>query len=605
MGSALDKGVASRVKKKRGGMGTLLVPHTSSLSPSSQLRAGSRLRGSDKLWVYLRWLAVITWCVLLRASEHPVLQPGADLLCLAGLSYCGLLHALAHRGQPISHRITTVTDALLITSLCGVSGGLQSNAYPYFYGLALATAIRFGLKEGLSAALVSTLLSAGLYFWGSPGEFWTTELSLPTLYLFLIAAISGLLSYEAKHRPSLPSQAQSKTDQLLTFNRALTSLDLDSLLQQLADEIVRLVPCRGAGVVLFDLQQKRVDRVAGTGQFIIPPPPELHTSLAHGILRNVLEQGLLVFDSPHLIRTRLQSSPQMQEWARHSLVLVRLQAQSPLGCLVLSDKKSGQGFDIDDTQLLILAAAQAAISIEKAWKFENVRDAATEQRGLLNAIINAQEQERKRVVEEWHDRLGAKVFQVLRNFRACQDLVGQRVPEGKERFEQLAAELDAMAATVRNFTNELHPSVLYDFGFAEALREYIAGLREQEPFTLTLQADNATSQLPNEANLTLFRITQEALRNIRQHAQAKNVQIAFVQEQSGVSLMIKDDGQGFNPTEPLHGQYGLLYMRERAEACGGEFHVRSARGQGTEIRVEFPTVEKGSEANPPRPSPGG
>lgn len=561
------------------------------------------MRGSDKLWVYLRWLAVVTWCVLLHTSTLLVLQPDVDLLCVVALSYCGLLHALAHRGRSLSHRVTVVTDAVLIAFLCGVSGGLHSSAYPYFYGLALATAIRFGLREGLGAAIIGTLLSVGLYFWEPRGGTWLEALPLPTLYLFLIATISGLLSYEQKHRSPLLPQAQTRAEQLLTLNRALTSLDLDPLLQQLVDEMVRLVPCRGAGVILLDRQQKRVDRVAGTGQFTVPPAPELNISLTNGVLRNVLEQGLLVLDSSHMIRTRFQSSPQMQEWARHNMALVRLQIQSPIGCLVWSDKKGAQGFDAADIQLLTSAATQAAIAIEKAWQFENARNAEAEQHGLLNAIITAQEQERKRVVDEWHDRLGTKVFQVLRDFRACQELVGQRVPEGKERFEQLAVELDTMAAMVRNFTNELHPSVLDDFGFVEALREYIAGLREQEPFSVTLQADNVASHLPSEANLTLFRITQEALRNIRQHAQAKNVQIAFVQEQSGVSLMIKDDGQGFNPTEPLHGQYGLLYMRERAEACGAEFHVRSIRGQGTEIRVDFPTVRNPSEANPPRPSP--
>jgi len=130
--------------------------------------------------------------------------------------------------------------------------------------------------------------------------------------------------------------------------------------------------------------------------------------------------------------------------------------------------------------------------------------------------------------------------------------------------------------------------VLDDFGFVAALREYVAGLREQEPFHVTVQAEEVDHQLPSEAHLTLFRITQEALRNIRQHAQARNVQIAFVQEHSGVSLMIKDDGRGFNPEQPAQGHFGLLYMRERAESCGGTFRVVSAHGQGTEVRVNFP-----------------
>ena len=233
-----------------------------------------------------------------------------------------------------------------------------------------------------------------------------------------------------------------------------------------------------------------------------------------------------------------------------------------------------------------------------------MRTTEADHQGLLRALITTclQEEERKQVVNEWHARLGEKLFQVIRDFRACQELITQRVPEGKERMDRLAGELDAMAALVRHFTNEIHPSVLDDFGFVEALREYVATLRNQEPFAVTLQADDNTTQLPNEAGFTLFRITQEAMRNIRQHAQARNVQIAFVHEQSGVSLMIKDDGQGFNLTHSQQGHYGLLYMRERAEACGGEFHVHSICGQGTEIRVEFPTPLSLDETTPIRSS---
>ncbi len=176
----------------------------------------------------------------------------------------------------------------------------------------------------------------------------------------------------------------------------------------------------------------------------------------------------------------------------------------------------------------------------------------------------------------------------------------QRVPEGRERFERLAADIDTVGALVRGFANELHPSVLDDFGFVAALREYIASFDEQEPFHVTVQAEAADHQLPSETHLTLFRITQEALCNIRQHAQARNVQIAFVQEHAGVSLMIKDDGRGFNPEQPLQGHFGLLYMRERAEACGGTFRVVSARGQGTEVRVNFPSGDSPPPRSPQR-----
>jgi signal transduction histidine kinase len=141
--------------------------------------------------------------------------------------------------------------------------------------------------------------------------------------------------------------------------------------------------------------------------------------------------------------------------------------------------------------------------------------------------------------------------------------------------------------------------MLYDFGLAAAIREYIAdavaGFATEEPLQVTVQADDVDHQLPSDAKLIIFRITQEAIRNIRRHAEAKNVHIAFFQEHSGVSLMIKDDGKGFNPNQPQPGHFGLQYMRERAESCGGTFQVVSAQGQGTEVRVNFPGVHKSDQ----------
>ena len=83
------------------------------------------------------------------------------------------------------------------------------------------------------------------------------------------------------------------------------------------------------------------------------------------------------------------------------------------------------------------------------------------------------------------------------------------------------------------------------------------------------------------------------------------MQIALTFEQQGVSLMIKDDGQGFQPEQPLPGHYGLLYMRERAVSCGGRFSVQSQHGRGTEVRVELPIAEDSAPASdasfPPAP----
>jgi signal transduction histidine kinase len=281
-------------------------------------------------------------------------------------------------------------------------------------------------------------------------------------------------------------------------------------------------------------------------------------------------------------------------FAHHNLFVGCIRRHQHLAFLLLADRIGTEGFRPRDMQTFTAVMEAAAVAIENARLFDDVQVAEKKHRDLLHGIINAQEQESKLVAAEWQDRISKKLFTVLQGLRGFQSLILQRAPENGERFQQLTAEIDEIASLVRGLTNELHPSVLDDFGVAAAIREYVSDARtnpeERELLQVTVQTDEIDKQLPNEAKLLLFRITQEALRNIRKHADAKNVQIAFVQEHAGVSLMIKDDGKGFNPSQPRPGHFGLQYMRERAEACGGTFRVVSSQGEGTEVHINLPAI---------------
>lgn len=437
-----------------------------------------------------------------------------------------------------------------------------------------------------------TLLAAALFFSVSDPRIPATALSLGTLFgLLLGLTIGGVLLGREQHRTRHAQAERDMTYGVVAIQQALFTLDMDRLLHQLADAVIQAVPCRGVGVLLFAPQSREVERVAVAGQIPTTRLDDFCRTLATAQpLTTALERGPAVLNSLQDIRRQFPAL-HLKEVVHKNLLIVPVQRRQLAGLLVVADTQHGTQFSAREVRLLTTAGAQAAVAIEHARTFAGVQATAAQRQELLRALMAAHERERKRVAAEWHERFGEKLFQVLRDFRACHELIVQRVPEGKERFEKLAGEVDAMAALVRSFTNELHPPVLDDFGFVAALREYVARLREQERFRVTVHADDVNSPLPTEANLGLFRILQEAVLNIRKHARANNVQIAFTQEHSGVSLMIKDDGQGFNPDRLPQG-YGLLYMRERAEACGGTLRVVSARGQGTEVRVDLPRGEK-------------
>jgi signal transduction histidine kinase len=442
--------------------------------------------------------------------------------------------------------------------------------------------------------------------WGVPfflaGFFAWLGFDAPWIDLVTRWTLVGVVAYLGQQfrssplpTPQFTSVAAEEKDQLdgrlLTAQQSLSSLHLPVLLQQLVDAVLKLIPCRGAVLILLDRNQEKPEYVMASGQ----APPAIGHDLAALLPRDlffeVLERKTVLLNTPQELHRRL-SGLYTREFARQSLFVGSLRHQQHLAFLLLADRVGRAGFLARDEQAFAALREAAKIAIANARRFEEVQEAEKRHRELLHGLMQAQEQESKLVAQEWHDRISKKLFEVLQGLRSFQTVIARSAPENSAQFQQLTAEIDNIAALVRGLANELHPSVLEDFGVAAAIREYVtdtvAGV-EEEPLQVTVQTDDIDQQLPKEAKLVLYRITQEALRNVKKHAGAKNVQIAFVQEHTGVSLMIKDDGRGFNPEQPYPGHFGLQYMRERAEAYGGTFQVVSAQGRGTEVCVRFPT----------------
>ena len=131
--------------------------------------------------------------------------------------------------------MTLFTDPLLVALLCSVSGALQSDAFPYFYGVTLAAAIRFGFREGILVAGISALSTVGLFL-GLPSSAGSLSEPLSSIsYLALIAGLSSLLTREGQQQPQPTVSTTNASDRLLVLSQSLASLDVDTILQQLGD----------------------------------------------------------------------------------------------------------------------------------------------------------------------------------------------------------------------------------------------------------------------------------------------------------------------------------------------------------------------------------
>jgi two-component system sensor histidine kinase UhpB len=149
-----------------------------------------------------------------------------------------------------------------------------------------------------------------------------------------------------------------------------------------------------------------------------------------------------------------------------------------------------------------------------------------------------------------------------------------------DRIKQQMAEL---SRDVHGMSKRLHPSALHDQGLVAAVESECRAFFERGGAPVKFDYDPEVEGLPRETQLGLYRIVQEALRNISRHAAANEVEI----ELGKTMLRVKDNGRGFEPAARLHSGLGLSSMDERARILGGRLHVHSAPGEGTEIRVEL------------------
>lgn len=210
--------------------------------------------------------------------------------------------------------------------------------------------------------------------------------------------------------------------------------------------------------------------------------------------------------------------------------------------------------------------------------------------GLLRRVLEADEIERRRIAGELHDRMGKRFFDLRYDLRQCRSLIGEADPAAREHFERLEQNARECADEIRSLTNELRPSVLDDFGFIEALKELVLALEARGELEVALSIGEPLPRASPEVELALLRVLQEAVLNARKHASARRLEIQISPHGAGVRLVVGDDGVGFDPGLVKPGHYGLLYMRERIEACGGRLSIRRGERGGSIVEATVPAV---------------
>jgi signal transduction histidine kinase len=240
---------------------------------------------------------------------------------------------------------------------------------------------------------------------------------------------------------------------------------------------------------------------------------------------------------------------------------------------------------------LVQRARRRAAEIGIRAKEGELRVSYDQVRQLAGRLIYAQEEERTRIARELHDDVGQRVASLSIGLSSLKRRVPNPDDTARSELSGLQQQVVGLAKDLRDLSHELHPGALEHVGLLEALRGRCAEINRESGTRVDVEVADGWSELADDVELCLYRVAQEALRNITKHAQARTAHISLAHRNGQVVMRITDDGRGFqeNGSNGQHG-IGLLSMRERVRMLEGTFEVESS-SRGTVATVVIPTGE--------------
>jgi signal transduction histidine kinase len=245
------------------------------------------------------------------------------------------------------------------------------------------------------------------------------------------------------------------------------------------------------------------------------------------------------------------------------------------------------------------AVSQALVRLQLAAAERTAQEkdlrVAYERLGQLHQKLEAtKEEERRYLSRELHDELGQTLTALKLRLQLGERAAAPVGGTGGEGSEAIAL-VDDLISRVRRISVDLRPPLLDEVGLVSALRVYLESQAMVSGLAIDLQADEAGAgtegRLPPELEIACFRVVQESITNALRHAGARRLEVRITRSAARVSLSIKDDGCGFDPATldevAANGHLGMVGMRERVRARGGQFKLTSAPGTGTAIEVEL------------------
>jgi PAS domain S-box-containing protein len=229
---------------------------------------------------------------------------------------------------------------------------------------------------------------------------------------------------------------------------------------------------------------------------------------------------------------------------------------------------------------------------------DKLRESEQNLRYLASQLLTAQERERERIARELHDELGQSLLVMKFQAKHIERGLDLNQVDIRKECRGMLQQLDQLVEEVRRLARDLSPTMVKDLGLSSALRRLVKEFSRHYGIKAAIDmAEGLDEFFPRETQIGIYRIFQESLTNIGKYAQASKLRIDIKREDSQVSILVADNGRGFNVDEvlgpdPTRRGLGLMAMEERARMIGGTLKIRSQEGEGTRIALNIPISDR-------------
>ena len=412
--------------------------------------------------------------------------------------------------------------------------------------------------------------------------FFETWIGFLALFLVWLIGVYYFTRFIVAEIDSNHQILQLQNDELLALHHASlaieSELDLERVLRRIVEEARELLKVKYGGLTFFrengEMEAFITSGIAPDQERLMGPPPQ-----GHGVIGVVTRTG-------ETLRLKdVAAHPESSGFPAHHppmkpLLAVPIRSKTGVfGNLYLADEE-GKEFSAREEETLVRFAALSAVAIENARLHQQVKALAITE-------------ERERIAREMHDSLAQVLGYVNTKAQAAKVLLAtDQIEKASAQLEQMASASRAAYADVREGILSLRTSLEPERTLSDTLREYLTAWQGQSGVYADLNVDDMQEgALSDLAEVQLLRIVQEALTNVRKHANATHVQVTMQRAKDDVVTMITDNGRGFvSEDRGSRGipQFGMSTMRERAESLGGSFGISSVIDQGTIVRVVLP-----------------